>query len=60
MKEYPARKTMTEAGKLSAAFCEKALTLIVETDYKIKTSNGDDQQLLELLLLQLSQEAKNG
>lgn len=60
MKEYPARKTMTEAGKLSAAFCEKALTLIVETDYKIKTSNGDDQQLLELLILQLSQEAKNG
>ena len=60
MKDYAARRTMTDAGKISAVFCETAQTLIVETDYKIKTSNGDDQQLLELLILQLAQEARNG
>jgi DNA polymerase III delta subunit len=60
MKEYPARKTMTDAGKVSAAFCQKAMNLIMETDYKLKTSGGDEQQLMEILLLQLAQEAKNG
>ena len=60
MKEYPARKAMTDAGKVSAAFCQKAMTLIVETDYKLKTSGGDGQQLMEILLLQLAQEAKYG
>ena len=60
MKEYPARKAMTDAGKLSAAFCQKAMNLIMETDYKLKTSGGDEQQLMEILLLQLAQEAKYG
>lgn len=60
MRDFAARKMMTEAGKVSTAFCKKALTLVMETDYKIKTSNGDDEQLVELLILQLAQEAKNG
>ena len=58
--DYPARKTMESARRFSLAFCEKASQLIVETDYKIKTSYDGSQRLLELLLLQLAQEARSG
>lgn len=60
MKEYPARKTMSAAGRFSARFCRTAAELVLETDRKIKTSFDDPQRLLEILLLQLAQEAKNG
>jgi hypothetical protein len=32
----------------------------METDYKMKTSFDDNDRLLELLILQLAQEARNG
>ena len=60
MGDYPARKTMSAAGKFSAAFCARASELVLETDYKMKTSFDDQDRLLELLLLQLAQEARNG
>lgn len=58
--DYPARKTMEAARRFSADFCKKASELILETDYKIKTSFDDPERLLELLILQLAQEARNG
>ena len=58
--DYPARKTMTAAAKFSAAFCARAAELILETDYKLKTSYDDPERLLEVLILQLSQEARHG
>ena len=60
IKEYPARKTMETARRFSARFCQNASILILETDYKIKTSFDDSERLLELLLLRLAQEARNG
>ena len=60
MGEYPARKTMTAASKFSACFCRKANELVLETDNAIKTSFDDPERLLEMLLLRLAQEAKNG
>lgn len=60
IKDYPARKTMSAAGKFSARFCRKAAELILETDYQMKTSFDDPQRLLEMLILQLAQEARNG
>ena len=60
IKDYPARKAMTAAGKLSQRFCQRAAELIMETDWRMKTSFDDPQRLLELLILQLAQEAKNG
>lgn len=60
MGDYPARKTMSAAGKFSAVFCARASELVLETDYKMKTSFDDQDRLLELLLLQLAQEARNG
>jgi len=32
----------------------------METDYRIKTSFDDPERLLEVLILQLAQEARNG
>lgn len=58
--DYPARKTMEAARRFTQNFCEKAALLILETDYRIKTSFDDSERLLELLILQLAQEARNG
>lgn len=58
--DFVARKTMESARRFSPRFCARASALIMETDYKMKTSFDENQRLLELLLLRLSQEAKNG
>ena len=58
--DYPARKTISAAGKFSSRFYAKAAELVMETDYQIKTSFDDPERLLELLILRLAQEARNG
>ncbi len=57
--DYPARKLMDAARRFSPAFCKKASELIIETDYRMKTSYDDPKRLLEVLILQLAQEARN-
>ena len=58
--DYPARKTMEAARRFSSAFCQKAANLVLETDYQIKTSFDEPERLLEVLILRLAQEARNG
>lgn len=58
--DYPARKTMDAARRFSPKFCAKAAELVMETDYQMKTSYDDQERLLELLILRLAQEARNG
>ncbi len=60
LKDYPARKAMGAARHFSARFCRRAAELILETDYKMKTSFDEQERLLELLILELAQEARNG
>lgn len=60
MNEYAARKNMSAAGKFSADFYAKASELILETDHAIKTSLDTPERLLESLIMQLAQEARNG
>ncbi len=57
MTDYAARKTMESARRFSPAFCRQASELILETDRKIKTSFDTPERLLEILILQLAQEA---
>ena len=57
---YPTGFDTEAARKLSPAFCQKAVELVLETDYKMKTSFDDKERLLEFLILQLAQEARNG
>ena len=58
--DYPAKKAMDAARRFSQTFCAKAAELILETDYKMKTSFDDQDRLLEMLILQLAMEAKHG
>ena len=60
MPDFAARKTMDAARRLKPEFCAKGASLILETDYRMKTSFDDNERLLELLILQLSQEALHG
>ena len=45
---------------MEKAFCGRAVEMVLETDYKMKTSYDDPQRLLELLVLQLAAEARHG
>jgi DNA polymerase III delta subunit len=57
IKDYPARKAMEAARRFKPEFYKKASELILETDYRMKTSFDEPERLLELLVLQLAQEA---
>ena len=58
IKEYPAKKAMESARRFTPEFCARAAGLLLETDHKIKSSFDDGERLLELLILQLAQEAR--
>lgn len=60
MPDFAARKTMEAARRFKPEFCRRAANLILETDYKMKTSFDDSERLLEILILQLAGEARNG
>ena len=60
IQEYPARKAMDVCRRFSPEFYKKAAELVMETDRKFKTSIDEPQRLLEMLILQLAQEAKHG
>lgn len=56
---YAANKTMTQARRFSERFCERAVLLCRDTDYKLKSSYDDSERLVEMLILELAQEARN-
>lgn len=58
IKDYPARKAMEAARRFKPEFYKKASELILETDYRMKTSFDESERLLELLVLQLAQGAR--
>lgn len=58
LSDYAARKTMDTCRRFRPEFCKKTAELILETDYRMKTSFDEQERLLELLLLQIAQEAK--
>ena len=60
IQDYPARKSMEAARKFRPEFCKKASELVLETDFRMKTSFDDQERLLEMLILQLAQEARRG
>ncbi len=60
MSDYAANRTMRAARQFSVQFYTRASELVLETDYRIKTSFDDPKRLLETLIIQLAQEAQNG
>lgn len=57
--DYAARKTMDACRRFRPEFCKKTAELVLETDYRMKTSFDEQERLLEMLILQLAQEAKS-
>lgn len=60
MSDYAARKNMSAASRFPASFYGAAAELVMQTDYSMKTSLDDPERLLEMLIVQLAQEARNG
>ncbi len=60
LSDYAARKTMSAAQRFSPAFYAKASELILQADFGMKTSLDEPARLLEVLIMQLAQEARNG
>ncbi|MBR5021874.1 MAG: DNA polymerase III subunit delta [Oscillospiraceae bacterium] len=59
LSDYPARKTMSAAGRFSTKFYRRAAELVLECDVQLKTSFDDADRILEVLILQLAREARN-
>ena len=57
---YPAQKAMELARRLSERFCGRAVELCLEADEKLKTSYDDPERVLEMLVLELAGESRNG
>ena len=60
MQDYPARKTMSAAGRFGARFYAKAAELVLESDRRMKTSYDDPKRILEVLIMDLAREVRNG
>lgn len=59
MADYPARKTMSAAGRFSAKFYAKAAELVLESDRQMKTSFDDPKRILEVLIMGLAREVRD-
>ncbi len=60
MQDFAARRTMESARRYRPDYLAKAAQLIVEADYQMKTSFDESERLLELLILRLAMEGRNG
>ena len=60
MSPYNARNTMDLSKRFSHRFYARAAELIMETDRQMKTSFGEPERLLEVLVMELAVEARNG
>lgn len=60
MYDSTARKTFSAARRFTSDFCDKAMRWILDADLAMKTSQNDQERILESLLFALAQEARNG
>lgn len=56
---YAAGLAMQAARRVSEQFCARSVEICFQTDVAMKSSGGEPERLLELLLAQLAQEARN-
>ena len=57
---FPAQKAMETARRLPERFCARAVELCLEADEKLKTSYDTPDRVLEMLVLELAGESRNG
>ncbi len=58
--EFVVKRLMNSAKNFSPRFYKAASQLILEADLHLKTSFDEPERILELLILKLAQEARNG
>lgn len=58
LKPYPAEKLMNSARRFSLQWCRNAVIRCAQTDLALKSSGGEDRELLTNLLLELARPAK--
>ena len=59
MSEGSAKITMSQARYFSEDFCKKAVELCCQADWQIKSSYDDENSILEMLVLRLSEAARH-
>ena len=59
VKDYPARKAMEFASRLSDGFCDAAVELCLTANEQMNLSYDEPERILELLLMQLAQAASH-
>ena len=57
--DYGAKKLMSACRRFSGRFYGRVAELVLETDRKMKTSQDEPERLLEMLIMEIAQEAKN-
>ena len=57
--DFAAKKTMSASSRFTDRFYARASELVLETDRKMKTSHDTPERLLEMLIMELAQEARN-
>lgn len=60
MQEFAARKNISTAGRFSAKFYARAAELVLESDRRMKTSFDDPKRILEVLIIDLAREVRDG
>lgn len=60
IKPYAAQISMQAARRFSREWCDRAVVLCMQADYRLKSSAKDPERLLELLIIELAQEAHRG
>lgn len=60
LRDFAARELFSQAGGFRKALLKRAMLLSAETDYHLKSSGGDAEQLLELMILRLAEFCREG
>lgn len=60
IRDFAARELFSQVGGFRKGFLRKAMLLSAETDYALKTSGGNAEELLQIMILQLAEACREG
>lgn len=60
VKSWQARRIYAQAGAFHKPLLKRAMKICAETDYAIKTSGGDKEQLVQMMILRLAEACREG
>lgn len=60
VKSWQARRIYAQAGAFHKTLLKRAMLICAETDHALKTSGGDKEQLVQMMILRLSEACREG